>query len=129
MSLMEAERPGPATITGAARKRGANKQLARDVFKQPRTISALGARPITRMAFPNGGLRITRTPGRSKSRAKNCISLTDVIHKDSLLSACIFSFFIANEELFGHLPLSRTSKSVPVMHAPVDWAQAYGRQN
>lgn len=104
MSLMEPKSPGPPTRSSAAQKRGPNKQLARDVVKKPRSS--------TQMAFPNGGLRITRTPGRS--RTKNCVNLEDVIHKDSLLSACVFAFFIANEELFGHLPLSGTSNSVPV---------------
>lgn len=104
LSLTETESPGPATNSSAARKRGPSKQLARDVVKKPRSV--------IQMAFPNGGLRITRTPGRS--RAKNCVNLIDVIHKDSLLSACLFAFYIANEELFEHLPLSDTSDSVPI---------------
>lgn len=124
LSLMEQENPHSATNSSAATKRGADKQLARDVFKRSKATPTTRARPNTRMAFPNGALRITRTPGRS--RAKNCINLTDVIHKDSLASACVFSFFIANEELFEHLPLSRTSNAVPVVH-PGHSSQAYGR--
>lgn len=114
LSLIEQESPDSATKSNAATKRGADKELVRDVVKRPKATPTKRARPNTRMAFPNGAVRITRTPGRS--RAKNCINLTDVIHKDSLKSACIFSFFIANEELFEHLPLSRTSNAVPVLH-------------
>lgn len=64
------------------------------------------------MAFPDGALRITRTPGRIND--KNCVNLADVIHKEHLVSACIFSFFIAKNELFKHLPLSHTSDDIPV---------------
>ncbi|KAI3325346.1 phospholipase D/nuclease [Xylariaceae sp. AK1471] len=64
------------------------------------------------LAYPNGALRITRTPGRK--RAKNCVNLADIIHKDRLVSACIYSFFIAEEELYPHLPLSHTSNKIPV---------------
>lgn len=110
--LMEPKSPGPPTRSSAAQKRSPNKQLARDVVKKPRSS--------IQMAFPSGALRITRTPGRS--RTKNCINLTDIIHKDSLVSACVFAFFIANEELFGHLPLSRTSNSVPVSTDSCGWA-------
>lgn len=121
LSLMEQESP---TKSSAAAKRGADKQLARDVAKRSRATPTSSRRSHVRVAFPNGALRITRTPGRS--RAKNCINLTDVIHKDSLVSACVFSFFIANEELFEHLPLSRTSNAVPVLH-PGQRSQAYDR--
>lgn len=114
LSLIEQESPDSTTKSNAATKRGAEKQLARDIVKRPKATPTKRARPNTRMSFPNGAVRITRTPGRS--RAKNCINLTDVIHKDSLESACIFSFFVANEELFEHLPLSRTSNAVPVLH-------------
>lgn len=114
LSLMEQETPDSSTKSRAAAKRDADKQLARDVVKRPRATPTTSTVPNSRMAFPNGALRITRTPGRM--RAKNCINLTDVIHKDSLVSACVFSFFIANEELFEHLPLSRTSNAVPVLH-------------
>lgn len=113
LSLTEQESPDPATKSSATTKRAADKELTRDVAKRSRATPTAGGRLGTRMIFPNGAIRITRTPGRS--RAKNCINLTDVIHKDSLVSACIFSFFIANEELFKHLPLSRSSNAVPVM--------------
>jgi hypothetical protein len=45
---------------------------------------------------------------------KNCVNLEDVIHKEHLVSACIFSFFVADDELFEHLPLSHSSDAVPV---------------
>lgn len=64
------------------------------------------------IAYPNGALRITRTPGRKD--AKNCVNLRDVIHKDQLESACIYSFFIAEEELYEHLPLSHAPGGIPV---------------
>ncbi|KAK8081188.1 hypothetical protein PG997_009006 [Apiospora hydei] len=65
------------------------------------------------MTYPNGGLRITRTPGRR--RTKNCVGLGDIIDKDHLVSACIFAFYIADEELFQHLPISRRSADpVPI---------------
>ncbi|TVY17826.1 Tyrosyl-DNA phosphodiesterase 1 [Lachnellula arida] len=48
--------------------------------------------------YPNGALRITRTPGRGNT--KNCVNLTDVIHAKHLISACIFSFYIGDNELF-----------------------------
>ncbi|KAK7955638.1 phospholipase D/nuclease [Apiospora aurea] len=64
------------------------------------------------MTYPNGGLRITRAPGRR--RTKNCVGLGDIIDKDHLVSACIFAFYIADEELLQHLPISRRSaNSVP----------------
>ncbi|KAK2596916.1 hypothetical protein N8I77_012799 [Diaporthe amygdali] len=101
-----------ATKGSAATKRAADKEIGRGGIKRFRTVSTTSGLSDVSMAFPNGALRITRTPGRS--RAKNCINLADVIHKDSLVSACIFSFFIANEELFEHLPLSHTSNAVPI---------------
>lgn len=64
------------------------------------------------MTYPNGALRITRTPGRGKT--KNCVNLQDVIHKQHLISACVFSFFISEPEFFAHLPLSDSSNAVPV---------------
>lgn len=36
------------------------------------------------------------------------------MHKDHLLSACVFSFFIGDNELYDHLPLSHSSDAVPV---------------
>ncbi|KAK7926499.1 hypothetical protein PG985_003497 [Apiospora marii] len=69
--------------------------------------------PALAMTYPNGGLRITRTPGRRN--AKNCVSLGDLIDKDHLVSACIFAFYIADEELFPHLPNSTGDKdAVPI---------------
>lgn len=64
------------------------------------------------MTYAGGAIRITRTPGRQL--AKNCVNLADVIDKDNLTSACIFSFFIADEELLPHLPVSRSYNKVPV---------------
>lgn len=64
------------------------------------------------MAYPEGGLRITRTPGRRN--AKNCVNLSDIIHKEQLISACVFSFFIGDNELYDYLPLSHSSDAVPV---------------
>ncbi len=64
------------------------------------------------MKYGNGAIRITRTAGRK--HAKNCVNLQDVIHKEHLESACIYSFFIAEEELYEHLPLSHTSGGIPV---------------
>lgn len=125
LSLMDQHSSGSVTESSAAAKRGADTQLARDVAKRSRAAPITGTRPHIRMAFPDGALRITRTPGRP--RAKNCINLADLIQKDSLVSACVFSFFIANEELFEHLPLSPTSDAVPVMH-PGQSSQAYERQ-
>ncbi|KAI3399953.1 hypothetical protein diail_5109 [Diaporthe ilicicola] len=112
LSLMEQESTNPATKDSVATKRAADKEFARDGVKRSRASRATGGLPEATMAFPNGALRITRTPGRLS--AKNCINLADVIHKDSLMSACVFAFFIANEELFKHLPLSHTSNAVPV---------------
>ncbi|KAI8633533.1 tyrosyl-DNA phosphodiesterase I [Xylariaceae sp. FL1651] len=68
--------------------------------------------PHMPMTYPTGALRITRTPGRKDT--KNCVNLSEVIHKDHLKSACIYSFFIAEEELYSHLPLSHTSDEVPI---------------
>ena len=86
------------------KKRKAEEALPKDKIK--------AAKHASTMAFPNGGIRITRTPGRKNS--PNCVNLADIIHKDNLVSACIFSFFIANEELFPFLPLSHSSSGVQV---------------
>ncbi|KAI1108155.1 tyrosyl-DNA phosphodiesterase I [Nemania sp. NC0429] len=64
------------------------------------------------MTYPNGAIRITRTPGRK--HAKNCVNLSDIIHKNQLVSACIYSFFIAEDELYPHLPLSHSSSEIPI---------------
>ncbi|KAF8847027.1 phospholipase D/nuclease [Acephala macrosclerotiorum] len=73
--------------------------------------SSISSSKIT-MTYPNGGIRITRTPGRQTT--KNCVNLKDLIDKQHLISACVFSFFIANEELFPYLPLSHSSNAVPI---------------
>lgn len=65
-----------------------------------------------KITYPDGALRITRTPGRRN--AKNCVNLGDVIQGKSLVSACAFSFFIGEEEFYDHFPLSRSSNAVPV---------------
>lgn len=116
--MMEHEqRLPPAGENSTAIKRVADEELIKDDVKRPRpsdtrTDLARSNQPGISMAFPNGALRITRTPGRRN--AKNCVNLTDVIDKEQLVSACVFSFFIADEELFQHLPLSRSSHTVPV---------------
>ncbi|KAE8440788.1 hypothetical protein EG329_006566 [Mollisiaceae sp. DMI_Dod_QoI] len=74
-------------------------------------LSALSKATID-ISYRNGALRITRTPGRRK--AKNCVNLEDVIHKNHLVSACVFSFFIGDRELYDHLPLSHSSDAVPI---------------
>lgn len=61
------------------------------------------------MKYPNGALRITRTPGRQGLR--NCVNLEDLVATKELTSACVYSFFIGQEELFRHLPLP---SSVPI---------------
>lgn len=78
---------------------------------------ALAVKPLTssseaRMAYPNGGIRITRTPGRQQ--AKNCVNLEDLVHREDLTSACVFSFFIDDEELLKYFPLSHSSGAPPV---------------
>lgn len=73
------------------------------------TAASSGSSATASLPFAHGAVRITRTPGRQE--AKNCINLDDVIQKDELVSACIFAFFIANEELFQHLPFSRASRA------------------
>lgn len=58
------------------------------------------------MSYANGAIRITRTPGRA--HAKNCVNLRDLILKDHLEAACVYSFFIAEEELYGYLPFRKS---------------------
>lgn len=64
------------------------------------------------LQFPDGALRITRTPGRMGQ--KNCISMEDLVSRDHLVSACLYSFFIAEPEFFPHFPFSKSSNAVPV---------------
>lgn len=87
-------------------KRKADEDLVRNDAKtaQPSLRAA--------MKYPNGAIRITRTPGRKD--AKNCVNLPDIIDKDHLVSACIFAYFIADPELVHYLPVSRSSDTVPV---------------
>ncbi|KAK8104929.1 phospholipase D/nuclease [Apiospora kogelbergensis] len=67
------------------------------------------------MAYPNGALRITRTPGRLNN--KNCVGLGGIINKEHLVSACIFAFYIADEEFLPYLPISTSSTdAVPVSY-------------
>lgn len=106
--------PARANRTGLKRK--ADEGFTEEGAKRPRssavrTDSVGSYQPGVNLAYPNGALRITRTPGRRNVR--NCVNLPDLIHKDHLISACIFSFFIADEELFQHLPLSCSSHAVP----------------
>lgn len=106
----------------SSKKRGREEEPERNDNKRarpkrsPRLASGsacTGSRPSDlALSFPNGALRITRTPGRQKD--KNCVNLGDVIHKKHLISACIFSFFIAKDELFRYLPLSGSHNDVPV---------------
>lgn len=116
LSMMDHEQsPPPTRESSTTIKRMADEEIIRDDVKRPRASGADAAKSIQpgiSMAFPHGALRITRTPGRRN--AKNCINLNDVIHKEHLLSACVFSFFISDEELFPHLPLSDSSHAVPV---------------
>ncbi|XMA17123.1 hypothetical protein WAI453_009914 [Rhynchosporium graminicola] len=73
---------------------------------------------VATVKYPNGALRITRTPGRKN--AKNCVNLKDVIQGKSLVSACAFSFFIGENEFYDHFPLSHSSNAVPVsLSSPV----------
>ncbi|PSR94177.1 tyrosyl-DNA phosphodiesterase-domain-containing protein [Coniella lustricola] len=111
--------------TKASTKRRAEAILNRDADKRSRTsknevdpslsntvlAGEQSTRPF-RMNFANGALRITRTRGRILD--KNCINLADVIDGEQLVSACIYAFFIAREELYDHLPLSHVSNAVPI---------------
>lgn len=123
LSMMDQEEShdqseSPAVASSSRKKRGAEEDLgdADNKRSRPRRSTAATS-DSTRstelsMAFPNGAVRITRTPGRQSD--KNCVNLGDLIQKDHLVSACVYSFFIAREELFRHLPFSHSSGSVPV---------------
>lgn len=108
----------PSSASQSKSKREANDEMDRRTTKRARISTKSTSQPLSRtssnitMAFPNGALRITRTPGRQNQ--KNCINLGDLIHKEHLVSACIYAFFIARDELFRHLPLSQSSDDVPV---------------
>ncbi|KAI0813703.1 tyrosyl-DNA phosphodiesterase I [Xylaria sp. FL0064] len=77
-----------------------------------RAKTGKSAAPSVCMRYPNGAIRITRTPGRK--HAKNCVNLKDVIHKDHLQSACIYAFLIAEDELYEHLPFSHSPGGIPI---------------
>ncbi|KAI0451009.1 tyrosyl-DNA phosphodiesterase I [Xylaria acuta] len=95
---------------------GALKRKADSELDQVKTTSRARTQKITAppvpMSYANGAIRITRTPGRI--HAKNCVNLRDIIHKDHLEAACVYSFFIAEDELYGHLPFSHKSGGVPI---------------
>ncbi|GAA6030559.1 hypothetical protein JCM8097_006206 [Rhodosporidiobolus ruineniae] len=55
--------------------------------------------------YRNGALRITRTPGRKASGARNCIELGDVLKKESMLGAFISSFLFEDDFFQHHLPI------------------------
>lgn len=76
-------------------------------------------RPPLPFTFKNGALRITRTPGRAEADTPNCISMEELIDKDSLEACCVFAFFIAGPEFYGYLPMLPQAK-VPVSHCLSD---------
>lgn len=118
LSMMDHEQGSSSAKENSTNfKRKADEEVTGDVAKRPRPLdlhpdSARPIHPGITMAFPHGALRITRTPGRRN--VKNCINLADVMQKEHLVSSCIFSFFIAEEEFFPHLPLMGSSHAVPV---------------
>lgn len=93
-------------------KRKADDDLSSQHAKTAKRHSPVRKSANIQMKYPNGAVRITRTQGRDDT--KNCISLKDIIDKKSLLSACIYSYYIGDHELFDHLPFSKTSNDVPV---------------
>ncbi|KAJ2971650.1 hypothetical protein NUW58_g9357 [Xylaria curta] len=126
LRLLALSRPASRTLYANARAAmGDNRRIAPGALKRradslldeirktsrPRTRESSTALPVS-MAYANGAIRITRTPGRK--HMKNCINLGDIIHKDHLESACIYSFFIAEEELYEHLPFSHESGGIPI---------------
>ena len=52
------------------------------------------------MRFPNGAIRMTRTPGRA---AKNTITVEELVDPQAMLSGIFYAFFIAQDELFDRL--------------------------
>lgn len=56
---------------------------------------------------------MTRTPGRAERETPNCISMEELIDKDSLVACCAFAFFIGQNEFFRYLPMQPEAK-VPV---------------
>ncbi|KAH6646906.1 tyrosyl-DNA phosphodiesterase-domain-containing protein [Truncatella angustata] len=100
-----------SVVETSSTKRKAEEDLLSKRPKAARPSVSVGP-PSSTMKFPDGAIRITRTPGRQHE--KNCVNLKDVIDKRNLVSACIYAFFIANEEVFCHLPFSRSSNAVPI---------------
>lgn len=84
-------------------------------LKRPRSHAETA--PVRGPGFADGALRITRTPGRLND--PNAVSLLELVDKDSLVSAAIFSFFIAESEFFEHLPLGRGARPVTVGRASI----------
>lgn len=83
-------------------------------FSSSSSSSASSSRPrVESLQFPQGALRITRTPGRTYAR--NTTSLSDLISKDHLIAGLCYAFFIAQDELFRHLPIGRYKKpNIPI---------------
>ena len=98
------------------KKRKAEEDLTEPIAKHPQlnpiSLNPSRSRSTGLIKYPHGALRITRTPGRRT--AKNCVNLEDVIHKQHLVSACVFSFFIGDMELYDYLPLSDDHDAIPV---------------
>ncbi|KAK8129063.1 ubiquitin interaction domain-containing protein [Apiospora sp. TS-2023a] len=122
---MEAERTLPPTRSSKTTScrdkdleslaRGVKRQMEESLPPNPSKVARghPSAPGTLAMSYPDGGLRITRTPGRRE--AKNCVGLGDLIDKDHLVSACTFAFYIADEELFPHLPISTGTKdAIPI---------------
>ncbi|KAH8160158.1 hypothetical protein CIB48_g8086 [Xylaria polymorpha] len=101
----------PGRPRGAETKRRANSELDH-VTPTSRTRTQKPTAPLVPMSYANGAIRITRTPGRA--HAKNCVNLRDLILKDHLEAACVYSFFIAEEELYGYLPFSQKPGGIPI---------------
>ncbi|KAI0205913.1 tyrosyl-DNA phosphodiesterase I [Astrocystis sublimbata] len=70
------------------------------------------ASPPLPLSYGNGAIRITRTPGRAD--ANNCVNLRDVIRTEHLEAACVYSFFIAEQELYSFLPFSHQPGGIPI---------------
>ncbi|KAK9897498.1 phospholipase D/nuclease [Cystobasidium minutum MCA 4210] len=67
-------------------------------------------RPPLPFTFKDGALRMTRTPGRAESNTPNCISMEELIDKDSLISCCVFAFFIGQSEFYRFPPMQPQAK-------------------
>lgn len=107
------EQLGPTSIKRAPSISGDEDPYDSDLPVLSSLAQPTSAKPSIK--YQNGALRITRTPGRQN--AKNCVNLKDVIQGQHLVSACIFSFFITESELFQHLPLSHSPDAVPASSA------------